>query len=296
MNKKVLVVGSISVDHTVYTKQLAKPGETTCAEAFLKNVGGKGANQACAAHFLHAPVMFYGAIGQDEEGKYVKSFLEEQGLDFHLKQSLKNTGIASITLDTNTGENYILIVQGANYDISVKDIDNLDKDLDEYGILLTQLECRVDTVCHLLKKAKQKGLITVLNSAPYQPLPKEIYPYIDFFVPNEHELDGYVGKYDGNYEDKARLMVNQGIKNVIVTLGDKGSLLVNKDEVFKVSANKVDAVDTTAAGDSYLGAFVTALNEGKSVKEAMVFATKCSSITVTRKGAIASLPTLEEIK
>ena len=196
----------------------------------------------------------------------------------------------------NNGENQILIVPGANYDIYPSDIDSIDKELDDADILLTQLEGRIDTVDYLIRKAKEKGLITVLNTAPYHELDTSLYPYIDYFVPNEHELDGYVeGKCNGTYEDKARYMVNQGIKNVIVTLGDKGSLLVNKDEVIKVEPHKVDVVDTTAAGDSYLGAFVTALSEGKNVKEAMEFASKVSSITVTRKGAIASLPSIDEV-
>ncbi|MCR5185089.1 MAG: ribokinase, partial [Bacilli bacterium] len=251
MNKKIIVVGSISIDHTVYTKEMPKPGITTNAESFYKNIGGKGANQAVQAHLLHSQVFFFGAVGNDVEGQFINSFLLEKGLSFKLKESKEQTGTAFITLNMNNGENQILIVPGANYDIYPSDIDSIDKELDDADILLTQLEGRIDTVDYLIRKAKEKGLITVLNTAPYHELDTSLYPYIDYFVPNEHELDGYVeGKCNGTYEDKARYMVNQGIKNVIVTLGDKGSLLVNKDEVIKVEPHKVDAVDTTAAGDS----------------------------------------------
>lgn len=296
MNKRIIVVGSVSIDHTVYTKELPGPGMTVKGESFFKNIGGKGANQAVQAHLLGSQVFFFAAVGNDLEGQYINSFLLEKGLSFKLKESKEQTGTAHITLNMNNGENQILIVPGANNDILPSDIDAIEKELDNADILLTQLECPIDTVDYLIRKAKEKGLTTVLNTAPYHKLDTSLYAYIDYFVPNEHELDGYVkDKCQGSYEEKARYMVNQGIKNVIVTLGENGSLLVNKDEVIKVNAHKVDAVDTTAAGDSYLGAFVHALSEDKSVKEAMEFASLVSSIAVTKKGAIASLPSIDEV-
>lgn len=292
---KILVIGSISIDNVVYTKVLPEPGTTVIGEAFLSNVGGKGANQACAAKFLGSDVDFFGAVGDDNNGQYIKAFLEEKGLNATLKTSSKGTGIASITLDMRSGENRICIVPGANMDITCDDIDKIEPLFKESSILLIQLENPVETVCYALKKAKEFGLTTVLNPAPVHEIPKDIHKYVDFFVPNEHELDGYVIEKDGSFESKAKELVRSGMKNVIVTLGEKGSLLVNANEVIYVEPHKVEAVDTTAAGDSFLGAFVTGLNSGKSVIESMKFASKCSSITVTRKGAISSLPHLEDL-
>lgn len=293
--KKILVIGSISIDNVVYTKVLPSPGTTVMGDSFISNVGGKGANQACAAHFLGADVLFYGSVGRDSNGEYIEKFLKEKGLNYIIKKSEKGTGIASITIDTTTAENRIVIVPGANMDINKKDIDLLEGEIKKADILLIQLENPVETVVYALKKAKEYGLTTVLNPAPYHEVPKDAYQYIDFFVPNEHELDGFVNFANGSFEEKAKTLVNDGVKNVIVTLGEKGSLLVNKDQTKQVTPHKVNAIDTTAAGDSFLGAFVTALSEGKSTIEAMEFASKCSSITVTRKGAIVALPYRNEI-
>ena len=295
MNKKIFVMGSITIDHTVFTKVMPSPGVTGKADSFIKNVGGKGANQAVASLYLGGDVFFMGSIGQDDEGRYISSFLKEKGLKRVLKESNKETGTAFITINELNGENQILIVQGANMDISIEDINKLESEIACRDIFLTQLETPIETVIHSLKLAKKHGLMTILNPAPYGELNEEVYPYIDYFVPNEHELDQFI---PGNmsYEDKARVLLNKGVQNVIVTLGEKGSLLVNKEKAIRVEPYKVQAVDTTAAGDSYVGALVTSLSQGKDIIEAMKFASKCSSITVTRKGAISSLPTLEEVK
>ena len=295
MNKKIFVMGSISIDHTVFTKVMPSPGVTGKADYFVKNVGGKGANQAVAAHYLGGDVFFMGSIGQDDEGRYISSFLKEKGLKHVLKTSSKGTGTAFITINETNGENQILIVQGANMDITTDDIDRLEDEIANRDIFLTQLETPIDTVIHSLKLAKKHGLLTILNPAPYGELNDEVYQFIDYIVPNEHELDQFVPG-DMPYEEKAKILLDKGASNVIVTLGEKGSQLVSKEKVVHVEPHKVKAVDTTAAGDSYLGALVTALAQGKDIVEAMNFASKCSSITVTRVGAINSLPTLDEIK
>ena len=162
--------------------------------------------------------------------------------------------------------------------------------------MLLQLENPVDTICYAMKKAKEHGLTVVLNPAPYHEVPKSAFENIDFFIPNEHELEYFTPSIKGDFETRAKHLIEQGIKRVIVTLGEKGSLYVDENKSFTVAPHKVNAIDTTGAGDSYCGAFVTALSEGKEVKEAMEFASKVSSIAVTRKGAIASLPLRSEIK
>lgn len=292
--KKILVIGSISIDNVTYTNNLPQPGMTVYGESFLSNVGGKGANQACAIKRLGGDVDFYGAVGDDNNGIIVKNFLNSEDLNSFLKISKFSTGVASITIDMKFAENRIVIVPGANRDLTIDDIDQID--FKKYSVLLIQLEILIPSVIHAMKKAKENGLTVVLNPAPYNELDNNAYQYIDFFIPNEHELEQFTPDIKGDYLQRAKSLVNKGIKNVIVTLGEKGSLFVNSKEHFYIEPHKVKAIDTTGAGDSYCGAFVTALNKGSSVKEAMEFASKASSITVTRKGAIASLPYLKDIK
>lgn len=292
--KRVLVIGSISIDNVTYTSVLPEPGTTVYGESFLSNIGGKGANQACAIHFLNGDVEFYGAVGNDDNGKRVQNFLKSVGLRANLKISKQNTGVASITIETQNAENRIVIVPGSNMDITREDVDEIN--FSKFDFLLLQLENPVDTICYAMKKAKEHGLTVVLNPAPYHEVPSSAFKDIDFFIPNEHELEYFTPNVKGGFEDRAKYLIQQGIKRVIVTLGEKGSLYVDKNESFTVAPHKVNAIDTTGAGDSYCGAFLTALSEGKSVKEAMEFASKVSSIAVTKKGAIASLPHRSEIK
>lgn len=291
--KKILVIGSISIDNVTYTSVLPEPGTTVYGESFLSNIGGKGANQACAIHFLKGDVEFYGAIGDDDNGKRVQNFLKSVGLAANLKISKQNTGVASITIETQNAENRIVIVPGSNMDITREDIDKID--FSKFDLLLLQLENPVDTIVYAMKKAKANGLTVVLNPAPYHEVPSSAFKYIDFFIPNEHELEYFTENIKGDFKTRAEHLINQGIKRVIVTLGEKGSLYVDEKESYLVEPHKVNAIDTTGAGDSYCGAFVTALSKGEDIKSAMEFASKVSSITVTRKGAIASLPKLEEI-
>ncbi len=292
--KKIIVIGSISIDNVVYTKNLPQPGMTVYGESFISNVGGKGANQACAVSFLGGDVIFYGAVGDDENGKYAANFIKNAGITAFLKKSKQQTGIASITIDLASAENRIVIVQGANLDITKADIEEIN--FKERDILLLQLENDIESTVYAMKKAKENGLLVVLNPAPYHELDESVFPYIDFFIPNEHELEQFTPNIQGDYLTKAKYLVSKGIKHVIVTLGEKGSLYVDEDSHIDIEPYKVTAVDTTAAGDSYCGAFVTALAQNKTVIEAMKFASKASSITVTRKGAISSLPKLEDLK
>ena len=293
MKRKILVVGSISIDNTVYTKKLPSAGTTTIADSFFTNIGGKGANQACASLFLGGDVTFIGAVGKDTNGDYVVNFLKENGLSARIKRSNEPTGVAFIILDESNAENRILIVQGANNDLTKEDIDsNLDL-FTEGDILLTQFENSIETVEYVIKKAHEKKMIVVVNPAPIKKINEDCYKYIDYLVPNEHELADL--SKNSKVLQGCRNLLDKGAKNVIVTLGEKGSLFVNRKEMIEVAPYKVDAVDTTAAGDSYLGALVTKLAENTPIKEAMEFASKCSSITVTKKGAIVSLPHLENL-
>ncbi len=291
---RILVLGSINIDNVAYTKALPQPGITVQGDSFLMNIGGKGANQACAAHFLGADVTFIGAVGHDDNGDKVEKYFDSLGLHYHLVKSKLSTGVALIIIDETNAENRILCVPGANHDIKNQDIDEIENHMQKGDILLVQLETNIDTVIHAMKKAKEKGLTVILNPAPYHELPESCFPYIDYFIPNEHELDSFVPG-EGTPEIKAKYLVSRGIKNVIVTLGENGSIHVNKEESCPIPPRKVNAVDTTAAGDSFCGSFAVAISKGRSLKEALRFATLCSSIAVTRKGAISSLPRLDEV-
>ena len=293
MKKKILVSGSIAIDNTIISKSMPVAGTTTIAESYFSNVGGKGANQACASMFLGGDVSFIGAIGKDSNGQQVKEFLDKQGLNARLKESEQPTGVAFITLDAK-GENQILIIQGANMDLTIEDMENNDDLFIKDGIFLTQLESNPLVVQHSIKKAKEKGMMVVFNPAPVKPFDKEYFKYIDYIVPNEHEIQQLTGLDD--MMEGAKYLLDNGCKNVIVTLGEKGSVLINSGGVCRVDAHKVKAIDTTAAGDSYLGALVTKLAEGKDILEAMEFASLASSFTVTKKGAIMALPHLDDLK
>ena len=294
MNKKpILVVGSIAIDNTVFTNSLPTAGTTTFANSYMTNIGGKGANQACSALFLGGNVSFVGAVGKDQNGEAVKDFLYQLGLKCHIKESDEPTGTAFIILEETTGENRILIVQGANNDLDKEYIEKHDDLFVEGGIFLTQFENSIETVEHVIKKAHCQKMTVVVNPAPYKKIDEQVFKYIDYLVPNEHEAEQLTGA--PNIEKAGKLLLEKGAKNVIITLGDKGSFFINKEEQYYIAPHKVHAVDTTAAGDSYLGAFVTKLSEGASTKEAMEFASLASSITVTRKGAIKSLPKIEDL-
>ena len=292
MKKKILVIGSIAIDTTIMSNSMPQAGTTTIANSYFTNVGGKGANQACASLFLGGSVSFIGAIGKDSNGELVKKCLKEHKLNARLKESNYPTGVAFITLDAK-GENQILIIQGANIDLTKEDVDVNDDLFQKGDILLIQLESVPETVQYAIKKAHEKGMIVVFNPAPVKEFDKSYYQYIDYIVPNEHEIQ-QLTKLE-SIEEGAKYLLDNGCKNVIVTLGENGSVLINSGGICRVNAHKVKAIDTTAAGDSYLGALVTKLASGKDIIEAMEFASLASSFTVTKKGAIIALPHLKDL-
>lgn len=293
MNKEILVVGSITIDNTIISKEMPKAGVTTIADSFFSNVGGKGANQACASLFLGGDVTFIGSIGKDANGENIKKFLVDKKLKAYLKQSDKPTGVAFITIDEK-GENQILIVQGANADLQISDIEKYDELFQADKILLTQFENNIETVQHMIKKGSKRNMTVVVNPAPVKPFDESYYQYIDYIVPNEHEVELLTGQLDP--VEGSKILLQKGCKNVIVTLGENGSVLVNSGGICYVKPHKVKAIDTTAAGDSYLGALVSKMSQGSDIIEAMEFASLASSVAVTKKGAIMSLPHLEDLK
>lgn len=291
---KVIVVGSVCIDNVTYTKKIPMPGTTVEGDSFFSNVGGKGANQACAINNLESNVIFFGSVGKDSAGDTIKQTFSQLKLPYKLNESSKPTGSSYIWCETVHAENQIIIIPGANFDFPSPYVDEVISYMEKGDILLLQFEIPMEVNYRLLSEAKTRGLTTILNPAPYREFDAKYLCFVDFFIPNEHEMDSFV-QGDNDYVSKANEVIKSGVKNVIVTLGEKGSLYVNEHEHFMVSPFKVDAVDTTCAGDSFCGAFASALLNKKEIKEALRFASKASSITVTKKGAIISLPKLSDI-
>lgn len=293
-NTPIFVIGSISIDNTIITNSMPTAGTTTIANQYFCNVGGKGINQACAAHFLGADVSFLGAIGNDKNGEIVRDFIAKQGLNVKFLNSNEPTGVAFIMLEKASAENRILIVQGANNSISKQDIDDNKSMFVKNGIFLTQFENDMEEIKYAIKFAKDRKMTVIVNPAPIKEIPDEYLSYIDYLIPNEHELEAIAKETDPL--KGAKKLLELGVKNVIVTLGEKGSIYVSKKETIIQKPYKVKAIDTTAAGDSFIGAFVSKLSMGYTISQCLDFASKASSITVTRKGAIMALPKLNEVK
>lgn len=296
--KKVVVAGSINMDLVTVCERAPKGGETLFGKEFFQVPGGKGANQAVAIGKLGTQVTMLGKIGNDSFGKDLVASMKNSGVNTeYIENSASSTGIAKIIVEAN-GQNRILVVSGANMDVDRAYIDRHIDVINDSDILVTQLEIPIDTVEYVLKKAKEAGKITILNPAPAAQLNDEIIKNSDIIIPNESEL-GIITSMPTNtlkeIEAAAQKLLNMGVKELIVTLGSQGSLHLNKKGSTLHSAYKVNAVDTTAAGDSFIGGLVKNIQDD-NLDEAIEFATKVSAITVTRKGAQISIPTIEEVE
>lgn len=296
--KKVVVVGSINMDLVTRCKRAPKGGETLFGEEFSQVPGGKGANQAVAIGKLGTNVIMLGKIGKDSFGKDMLASMEKNGVNIqHIEEGEKATGIAKIIVE-ESGQNRILVVAGANSEVDKEYVDRHLAAIKESDIVVTQLEIPIETVEYTLKKAKEFGKITILNPAPARELSDEIIKNSDFIIPNESELaliTGMAVETEEEIKKAGKKLLDMGVKNLIITLGSKGSLHLNRDKCEFHSAYKVKAIDTTAAGDSFIGGVVRELN-GDNISEVIEFGTKVSAIAVTKKGAQTSIPTIEEIK
>ena len=297
--KKILVVGSINMDLVTVTEKTPKIGETVLGRTFSQIPGGKGANQAVAMARLGANVAMIGRVGEDSFGDTLISGMKKDGLNtIGIEKVSGCTGIASIVVD-DSAHNSIIVVPGANFEITTRDIERHKKMYEETDIVVHQLETPMDVVEYSLKLSKSLGKTTILNPAPAKDLSDEIIANIDYLIPNETELELLSGITIETEEDVvtgAKLLMDKGVKTLVVTLGSKGAMYIDEKEVYKIMAHKVEALDTTAAGDSFIGGLVTALAKGSTFKDAMEFASKVGAITVTRRGAQTSLPTLEEVE
>lgn len=298
--KKIFVLGSTNTDMVIADRKLPAPGETISGGRFMMNPGGKGANQAVAVARLAAKrgaCVFVAKVGDDLFGRDAAARFRAEGIDARLVVDRKNpSGTALILVDAK-GQNVISVALGANGTLSPADVKPRLKDLKDAAALLMQLETPIPTVLAAAKAAKAAGVMVVLNPAPAAKLPKELYPLIDWITPNETEaelLTGVKVKDAKSAQLAVDALKRKGVKNVAITMGAKGVYCGNCRRLYP--AKKVKAVDCVAAGDTFNGAFVVALAEGKSCRDAIAFAQKASAISVTRPGAQSSVPRRREVK
>lgn len=298
--KRILVIGSLNMDMVMETSRMPKAGETIAGKSVMYAPGGKGANQAYAIGRLGGNVGMIGAIGDDAFGAALKNNLEEVGVTTSGLEIISGTptGQAFITVDER-GENSIILIAGTNGLVTTQMIDNHLSEIEQSDIIVMQLEIPFEVVSYVKNIALELGKVIVVDPAPaVANLPDSFWVGIDYLKPNETELEILTGIHAESEEELkkgAKILLSKGVKNVIVTFGEKGCMLVSKDKEQVFPANKVPVVDTTAAGDSFTAGMVLALSQGMSCEEAIQFGQQVSAIVVSRKGAQTSIPTIEEV-
>jgi ribokinase len=294
------VIGSTNMDLTTTVERMPAWGETVLARHFETSFGGKGANQAVAAAKLGAEVVMVTNLGDDTLGESALNNFKSCGIDTAHVRSIPNqsTGTATILVDEKSGDNSILIVAGANGDLSAADVDAAGDALKQCDLILLQLEIQLETAYAAIRFGRKNGVRTVLNPAPARRnLDMEVVTQASFLMPNETEL-AILTDMPVQSEDEilaaAQSLVRQGVETVIVTLGARGSLLATRAGVRAIAPVKVRAVDTTGAGDAFIGSFARYLAGGLSLDEALAEATRYSALSVTRHGAQKSFATEAE--
>lgn len=297
--KKLIVLGSLNMDISIQSDYIPKSGETINGYGFLMNSGGKGGNQAVAAAKLGVDVKMIGKVGNDIFGKQLIENIESYGVDTAniTVDSEVPSGVAVI-LRCNQ-DNRIILNNGANYTLDIETVKRTLKEIGKQGdVFLTQLENDFEVVKQSIQYAKELGLYTILNPAPAKEIDNELYKYLDLIIVNQSECELLTGIYPEGEEScqKAlQIFLDKGVKAVI-TLGSKGSIANYMEQFLLIPSRNVEAVDTTAAGDAYIGALCRCLILDKDFSEGLQFATDVAALTVTKKGAQVSIPNLNQVK
>ncbi|AOR23398.1 ribokinase [Clostridium taeniosporum] len=300
---RICVLGSMNMDLVMKIKDMPKSGETILSKSYEKIPGGKGANQAVAAKRSGAYVSMIAKIGQDDYGRTLRDELRKDdiNIDYVFEDESNATGTAIIMV-TDSGNNSIIVNSGSNMSISETEIDLTLERIKESDILIAQFETTVEMSLRAFKNAKENRKITILNPAPAKKIDDGLLKVTDIIVPNETEAEALTGVTVENIKDAkkaAKAFMDKGVKFVIITMGSKGAAVIGKDFCELVPAYKVNAIDTTAAGDSFIGGLSTKLNPNEITKEnilkAVKFGNMVSSIAVQREGAQPSIPYKEEV-
>ena len=299
-NPKVVVVGSFNMDLVVKAGRRPETGETLMGKEFGMFIGGKGSNQAIAAARLGSDVTMIGRLGSDLFGDTLMAAHAEEGIhtDYVLRDTAVGTGVASIWVDAD-GDNSIVLVPQANMRLSIADIERASESIAAADVLLLQLEVPIAASQRAAEIAKSNGAMVVLNPAPAQELPDNFLAQVDILTPNEVETESLSGikvPSLADAEHAAKVLLDKGLSAVILTLGERGALLLTSHLTQQVPGYAVKAVDTTAAGDAFCGAFATGIARGENFVEAVAFANAAGALAVTVLGAAPSIPTAAQVE
>ena len=295
----ITILGIFVADISFSGDKIPTTGETILGDSYNIGPGGKGCNQAIAISRLGGKVNFISKLGNDEYGKLAISKLKKDNINTSniIISEKHKTGVAGIHVDKNTGKNAITVIRGAPASLTLKEIDT--SVIKQSKIFLTQLEVPLDVTLQCLKTAKENGLINILNPAPACKLSNDFFKLIDYFTPNETEAEFYTGIKINNEDDakeSAAKLINMGIKNVVITLGEKGLLYSNGLEVIHIKASQVKAIDTTGAGDAFNGGFAFGLSQGKKIRECLELANKVAGLSTTKLGAGDGMPFYKDLR
>lgn len=301
MSKKLVVVGSVSLDFVAGASRIPIPGETIIGESFQTFHGGKGGNQAVAAARLGHPVSMVGCVGDDAYGPQLVSGMAKAGVNTEHFATVRGSSGVAVIFTGAGGQNSIVVVPGSNGKLTRKEFERHSAALDGAGIVLAQLEIPLETVEYLAETAEKKGIPLMLDPAPARELPASLLRKISWITPNETETMTLLKCMEDDLagtgaESAADDFLSRGVRNVALKLGARGCLIAADGKKEFVPAFKVDAVDTTAAGDAFNGAFAVGLMRGLTARESASYACTVAAISVTRAGAQPSLPTEQEVQ
>lgn len=301
---RICVLGSINMDIVISVDYIPRVGETIIAHEQKMNAGGKGSNQAIAAARLGADVSFIGKLGNDDSGKILFDIIKNENIDVEhiLIDENKPSGKAIIFV-SKKGDNSIVVIPGSNMSITSAEIENCSDIIKSSDIIISQFEVPIDCIISAFKIAREKGALTVLNPAPARDIPDELLKLVDIIIPNETEASNLTGievKDEASAKKASEYFLGKGIKYVIITLGEKGAALCSRSSYHFIPSYKVKAIDSTAAGDAFIGALCSKLCKQSDIdidilKESIDFANYVSSKVVQREGAVPSLPHLQEL-
>ncbi|MDO4586760.1 MAG: ribokinase [Planctomycetia bacterium] len=293
--KKIINVGSFIIDFACYANSLPIAGETTLGLRSKLGAGGKGSNQATASHRSGGDVRMIGKIGTDSLAKIITDHYEQEGMSQeYIKISQTNdTGVALIEIDTKSGQNRIIVVKGANADLTIEDVQSAEKDFQDCEIVMTQLETSAESILECKKLAQKYHRTFLMNPAPFQDIPQGLFDGIDYLTPNETETEFFTG-IPVNDQSSARKasekLLSMGVKKVVLTLGEHGVYYFDGSMELLVPPPKVTAVDTTGAGDALNGGLAVALAEQMPIEVALKFANCVGALSVTKAGSSPAMP------